>query len=391
MEKSEFTKRVQQEYWGWRSFVTGDSESVEVPFFPIASFDKAILSEFVSELISQTIAPDFNMLSVITQRKKPLFMLVERVKGGRFVSIEVINPIPISEAKEKYKASLVKSVERSVLEKAFSLQDRYKNTLDKRTYVLELTVLLTNALKKKTLVFSPTPRIIKSLLRAIRNVRVDITLLTGLRDYIASIEIVSGKRSMLLNLGTPLRIVIKKDYLLKLIRDIEEIRDLQGLMDISLNWLADGFKDYLVRVEPASFIWRGVGILVKHDAERVARKTKFMLSMLADPLNMLIMIDKDAYMLVFKNGVISSIGSVESKDGDLRKTWLELSRNYGFVHLAFKSNPTVLERAFSRLNLNALFKKEVVEFYPKNEFVAHLNDLGVLKMLLRLVYPFIKH
>ena len=113
-----------------------------------------------------------------------------------------------------------------------------------------------------------------------------------------------------------------------------------------LLWLADGFKQDSVRVEPGSFIWKGLENIVEHDATRVGKKMTFMLSMFADPLLLLIMVGRESYLLEFKKGAISGIERVRSR-GSLKNTWLNLSRRHSFVHLAFKVDPKILEQVSS--------------------------------------------
>ena len=44
----------------------------------------------------------------------------------------------------------------------------------------------------------------------------------------------------------------------------------------------------------------------------------------------------------------------------------------------------------SPLHLPVVLKRGVYEFYPKNEFVDHLNRMGAANLFLKLVYPFVK-
>lgn len=389
MESDAFKKKVSEEYAKWLLFVTGKTERVDVPFFPVTSFDRGMFSDFVAELVTKTIAPDFNMLSLITDKGKPVFMLVERVEKGRFVSIKVLDPSNgVEEVKKEHGVTITKSVERSVLEDVFVLQEKYGRLKDKRTYLLELIVLLANALKQEKLVFTPTPPVVKALLKAISRVNIDMKLLMGLRDHLASIEMTSGKRSLFLDLGTPVRIVVQKEHLFSLLEKLPPISSLSDLVDACLIWLADGFKKNSIRIEPASFIWKGVENIVEHDARRVGEKMKFMLSMFADPLFILLMVGDDSYLLEFRKGVIAGIERIEQK-GNLKQAWLEMSQKRTFIHLALRTDPKVLESAISPLHLPEVLKKGVYEFYPKNEFVAHLNEMGSLNLFLKLVYPFV--
>ncbi|MFH1470945.1 MAG: hypothetical protein ABIF01_04305, partial [Candidatus Micrarchaeota archaeon] len=372
MGSEAFKKRVVGEYSKWLIFVTGKTERVDVPFFPVSSFDRAMFTDFVAELVTRTIGPDFTMLSVITENGKPLFTLIERVEKGTFVSISTIKPgESVEELKKRHGVSITKSVERSVLEEVFALQERYRGTKDKRTYLLELSVILANALKEGKLELSPSPPVVKALRNVIMRIKVDLKLLIGARDYLASIEMVSGKRSLFLDLGTPIRIVIKKEHLFSLISKLERVESLAGLLDSFLVWLAEGFKTDSIRVEPGAFIWKGLESIVEHDAERIGSKMIFMLSMFADPLFVLVMIGQDSYLLEFRKGVIYGLERVDAK-GDLKSAWLDLSLKKGFVHLGIMADPAVLKEASSPVHLPSVLKRGVYEFYPKNEFVEHL-------------------
>ncbi len=390
MEVDVFKKRVAEEYAKWLVFVTGKTDHVEVPFFPVSSFDRTMFTDFVAELITRTIGSDFTMLSVITEKGKPLFMLVEKVEKGRFVSIEIIEAKDdLEEIKKEHAVTLTKSVERSVLEEVFALQERYRGTKDRRTYLLELIVVLANALKQEELAFTPAPAVLKALSKVIRRINVDLKLLTGARDYLASIEMTSGKKSLFLDLGTPLKIVMKKEHLFSLLEKLEKTESLAQLLDAFLVWLAEGFKTDAVRVEPGSFIWKGLENIFEHDAERVGNKMRFMLSMFADPLFMLLVVGDDSYLLEFRKGTIAGIERAEAK-GDLKKAWLDLCLKRGFVHLAISVDPKVLAKGMTPIHLQSVLKKGVYEFYPENEFVEHLNNMGALNLLLKLVYPFVK-
>ena len=390
MESDVFEKRLSEEYSKWLGFVTGKSEKIEIPFFPVSSFNRAVFTDFVAELVTKAFGPDFIMLSLVTEKGKPMFMLVERVEKGKFTSINILKTDKSAEEAVKGQAiTVTKSVERSVLEEVFALQDKYRKTRDKRTYVLELCVVLANALKQGKLCFSPEPPALKGMVKAISRVNVDMNLLMGLKDYLISIEIISGKRSLLLDLGTPMRITIQKEHLFSLMPRLESVASLSSLFDSFLVWLADGFKGNAIRVEPVSFIWKGVESVVEHDAKRVGNKMKFMLSLFANPLFLLVVIGGDAYILEFRDGVIAGIERTEPK-GDLKSTWLELSMKRTFIHLAFKVDPKVIKDAVSPIHLPSVLKRGVYEHYPKNEFVGHLNEMGALNLFLKLVYPFVK-
>ncbi len=390
MDGETFKKRVAGEYAKWLVFVSKKSDKVEVPFFPVTAFDRATFTEFVAELVTKTIGPDFTMLSVITEKGKPLFMLVEKIEKGAFTSVKIIEAGgDVESLKKEHGVTITKSVERSVLEEVFALQERYGGTKDKRTYLLELSVVLANALKKEELSFDPPPKVLKALQKIIRRINIDLNLLMGVRDYLASVEMTSGRRSLFLDLGTPIRISVKKEHLFSLIGKVEGTESLSGLLDAFLVWLADGFKSDSVRVEPGSFIWKGLESIVEHDAKRVGGKMRFMLSMFADPLFILLMVGRESYLLEFRNGVIYGIERVEAK-GELKQAWLDISLKRGFVHLGMKADPDVLSQAISPVHLPSILKKGVYEFYPKNEFVEHLNNMGALNLFLKLVYPFVK-
>ncbi|MFH0817833.1 MAG: hypothetical protein V1909_04320 [Candidatus Micrarchaeota archaeon] len=278
MEGDVFKKKVADEYAKWLIFITGKTDKIEVPFFPVTAFDRVMFTDFVAELVTRTIGSNFTMLSVITEQGKPLFVLVEKVEKGRFVSVKINEAGGDIEAiKKEHCVTITKSVERSVLEEVFALQERYRGTKDKRTYLLELSVLLANALKQGKLSFDPAPPVVKALLKVICRINVDLKLLMRAKDYLASIEMTSQKRSLFLDLGTPIKIVIKKDHLFSLLEKLEKTESLSGLLEAFHMWLEEGFKTDSIKVEPGSFIWKGLEHIVEHDAQRIGGKMKFML------------------------------------------------------------------------------------------------------------------
>ncbi|MFH0817834.1 MAG: hypothetical protein V1909_04325 [Candidatus Micrarchaeota archaeon] len=101
------------------------------------------------------------------------------------------------------------------------------------------------------------------------------------------------------------------------------------------------------------------------------------------------MIGDEAYLLEFRKGEVVGVERVEAK-GTLMQAWLKLSMERGFVQLAIRTDPAILTQAISPIHLPSVLKKGVYEFYPKNEFVEHLNNMGALNLFLKLVYPFVK-
>ncbi|MBI5229129.1 hypothetical protein HY991_03390 [Candidatus Micrarchaeota archaeon] len=391
----EFCDYLAREYGKWVDFTEGKGERVQVPFFPIASFERKVLSEFFSDFVVSVLGKEANLLTIVSEKRKQVYFLFEEVRDGRVLNRQVLLGSSTSEIKgflEKkgMKIKLVKEVELNVLRQVFEINSAFDRNGNKRQYLVSLLGVLLKALKNNEISFSPEPAPLKGFKKVLSNLNVDYGMLEVWNNYLTTVELRCKSGRLFLDLGTPARISADKEFLFELIHMSSSLSDLSSFFETVYKQGLAGLKEKRVSIKPFSFLWSYLIYFSESRVEKISRKLQFVLSLFGNPLRILVVTENQAFLLVFLDGRLHSIEDIKMKKGSsLKETWLAASKKYGFVHLSFRIKEEVLKRA-SPLAFPGLIKQGAFEYFPPNEFVQKLNEMGALDLFMKVVYPFVQ-
>lgn len=382
---------LRNEFAKWKEFIEGESASVSVPFLPVARFGRKPFSAFFSRLIKRYFGSRVGMLTLVTKNGAcekhvatnakrrfstkngaPQHALFEEIVNGRvryYKTFEHMSEAQTTHAllKERKRISSTKYVDSSVVSGIEKAAREYERTRNEAKYLLALAGILANALKSGALRFVPEPLPVKTLREMLQRAEIDFGGLASFAPYTPSIEI-TGKRGSLRVGNSHMHVSIDSAALLALIGRFAAAQNLSDAFFTLLTGLAKAETRGKLRTSPIPlhYVLPALG----KQAEKIQARIEFIVSTFASPMRLLLCSSAEAFVLVFDDGKLSEIKKFKAEE-DLKKTWLKISREYAFIHVAFKP-----------VAFPALY-----EAYPRNEFIRGFEEMGMLRGIKRLLYP----
>jgi hypothetical protein len=363
---------LKAEFAKWKEFVDGNSASVSVPFLPIARFGSKPFSAFFSRLVRHYFGSRVGMLTLMTKNGAPQHALFEEIVNGRvqyWRAFKHLSEAKVRTAlsKERKRISSTKYVDSSVISGIEKAANEYERTRSEAKYLLLLAGILAAALKSGALRFAPEPLPVKTLREMLQRIEIDFNNLAYFAPYLPSIEL-AGKSGSLHMGNSRMRVSMDSAALLSFLDRVAAAQNLSDAFFTLLTGLAKAETRGKLRTSPIPlhYVLPALGKQVG----KIQARVEFIVSTFASPMRLMLCSGTEAFVLVFDDGKLSEIRKFKA-EADLKKTWLKVSREYAFVHVAFKP-----------VALPALY-----EAYPRNEFIRGFEEMGILRGIKRLLYP----
>lgn len=364
---------------------------ITMPFIPLIQSDFYEFNELFRDIVLTFFGEDASMLTILKGYKKSLF---EEIQDGYVVSYKWYDTDNVNILKKELKGrvKLFKQVDKRLIQDLEKLYNIYCKNKNKKEFLTRSIILLLEAYSNGRLKIWPKNELIKFADRLKTSLNAGPELLANLQNYIVNINIIGeNNKGVLVNTGSRFTVELERDTIIKMLEELTQAEDMKQISNKFFNFVLFGLKHNKFKVEPNFFTWPIVTWFVNTKVVNLEEKTRLATKMFANPLRILFIIEKKMLIIEIEDGAILNIKQVESNKEELEKIWLDISKNYGFIHLAVKAREDSFKYSKSLLGKLQLFVKptKAYEFYPKNQFVNEIAKKNILDILLNLALPFI--
>ena len=327
------------------------------------------------------------------------YVLLEPTYGGIIIDFKLFKDKPWSEVEthlKEYKIHrpepYVKTVTFSFLKRMYDLEQKWLRDGDNARYVIDWFANLFDGIDNGSAEIDPLPTMLKNIM----NIRKQVDL--GDMDFwdiarkmaylLPNLVIQCRGGDVDIDLGGRYTVVVNEEALFALLDGLKSSKTLEELFSFLLGYLAQGMRTGWIGLQGIGRLSRLSARFLRRRVRALPKKIQISTDIMADPFRLLLIVENRALMVVLADGLPHSIKQVklfseqDKPPVPLKELWLRCCHKYEFIHLAVRLREK--ERALLNLSL-----AELVEYYPKNDFVDYIVSEGVLNIFFHLLFPFL--
>lgn len=337
-----------------------------------------------------------------TDDNSPLpYVLLEPTYGGIIIDFKLFKDKSWSEIETHLKEYKIhrsepykKTVTLSFLKRMYDLEQRWLRDGDNARYVIDWFANLLGGIDDGSAEIDPLPTMLKNIM----NIRKQVVLkdidfwdiARKMAHLLPNLVIQCRGGDVDIDLGGKFTVVATEDALFALLDGLKSSKTLEELFGFLLGYLAQGMRTGWIGLQGLSRLSKLSARFLRRRVRSLPKKIQISTDIMADPFRLLLIVENRALMVVLADGLPHSIKQVKlfcEKDKPpvpLKELWLRCCHKYEFIHLAVRLKEKQGQRALLDLSL-----AELIDYYPKNDFVNYIVNEGVLNIFFHLLFPFL--
>jgi hypothetical protein len=330
------------------------------------------------------------------------YIMIETVKGGVVTDFEMFRNVNWTDpavaaclAAKGITRIYQKIVHTAFLRQLYQLHQQWLIDGDNARYLIGFVETLLKGMQTGIAAINPKPPMLANL-ETIFTTSVKLGPLDvwgALKKYahLAPNIIIEGRGGDVpIDLGGKLAIVLTEDALLTLLDGFKFSTTLSELAAFLIGFAARGLREGEFKIAGARWAAKPVAWMARRRIRVLPKKIQIMTKIMGNPFRLLVFADCHALLVTFQDGLPAGIEYVDTPDpapgqppAPARERWLQVCRARDqFIHLSVQ----LRDRVQPSLSLSL---HEIVDYYPRNDFVVYIMRKGALDFVFNLMAPFL--